>query len=116
VLAASVIVTFSFLFAPLRGIVWRWARQRRAARSLRADAVIESLHALARQHPGEAHGHTAAVLRTMTPGATSAIPTLRDLRERGMVRSDLTGRWALTDAGFDRARELEQAHGREDAV
>jgi manganese/zinc/iron transport system permease protein len=114
VLAASIIVGFSLFLAPLRGLVWRWLRQRRAARNLRADAVLESLRVLAQQHPGEEHGHPAAVLRTMTPGATSAIPTLRDLEAQGMVRSDMTGRWALTDAGLTRAGDLSRSRGEED--
>ncbi|MCA9969601.1 MAG: metal ABC transporter permease, partial [Anaerolineales bacterium] len=40
VLVGSVIVLLSFLLAPARGLLWKWLRQRRNRRQLRADAVL----------------------------------------------------------------------------
>jgi manganese/zinc/iron transport system permease protein len=50
VVAVSFLVVVSFLLAPNRGLVWGWARDRRARRRLRLDAVLADLHALAAQH------------------------------------------------------------------
>ena len=43
VLCASAIVLVSLLFAPNRGLVWRWARQQRNQRTLQDTAVLSAL-------------------------------------------------------------------------
>ncbi|MEZ4561023.1 MAG: iron chelate uptake ABC transporter family permease subunit, partial [Caldilineaceae bacterium] len=43
VLAVSVITTASLLFAPSRGLVWRWVQQQRNRRRLRTDQVLGNL-------------------------------------------------------------------------
>ena len=101
VLCASVIVLFSLLFAPNRGLVWNWVRRQRNRRSLRIDAVLEGLYQLATQHEGQ-HGHDINVLRAMNLGQGGVQKTLQELARRGWVEEVEDG-WVLTSEGIRQA-------------
>lgn len=104
VLCVSAIVLFSMLFATNRGLVWNWIRSQRNRRTLRARAVLADLNTLARQHPGQEHGHSVAVLRAMSPNPDGVPDALRRLRERGHAHEVSHDLWALTEAGQAEAR------------
>jgi manganese/zinc/iron transport system permease protein len=99
VLFVSGIVFFSMLFATNRGLLWNWIRSRRNRGTLRARAVLADLNMLARQHPGQEHGHSVAVLRAMSPNPDGVSDALRRLRERGHAHEVSNDLWALTEAG-----------------
>jgi len=103
VLCISVIVLFSMLFATNRGLVWNWLRSKQNRRKLRARAVLADLNTLAMQHPHEAHGHSVAVLRTMSANPDGVSYALKQLRERGHAYEVSTDVWALTDEGLAQA-------------
>jgi len=105
VLCASAIVLVSLLFAPRRGLLWREARGRRDRGRLRLASVLKDLAALEQQHPEGAHAHSAAVLAVMSGGDERS---LRELEEQGLVRR-VGEQWALTEAGRERAKEVEPA-------
>ena len=96
VLCLSVLVAASIAFAPNRGLAWEWVRQQRNRRRLHMEAVLGDLAALARQHPGQAHGHATAALEAMHPGAHHE---LMALESRGLARQTAEGEWAITPAG-----------------
>ena len=98
VVVASALVLVSLLFATSRGLVWGWARERRARRRLRAEAVLADLHALAAQHGTLEHGHSAAVL-TVMEGGRGVDRSLRELEARGWARRAGEDEWALTPSG-----------------
>jgi manganese/zinc/iron transport system permease protein len=102
VVAVSCLVVISFLLAPNRGLVWGWARDRRARRRLRLDAVLADLHALAAQHGSLEHGHTAAVVSVME-GGRDVEGSLGELEARGWARRVTADEWALTHAGKSEA-------------
>ena len=110
VVAASLLVAVSLLFAPNRGLVWGWARDRRARRRLRLDAVLADLHALAAQHGGLEHGHAAAVVSVME-GGKDVTGSLGELEARGWARRVGAEEWALTSAGRS---EADRRFGRPD--
>jgi manganese/zinc/iron transport system permease protein len=85
VVAVSFLVVVSFLLAPNRGLVWGWARDRRARRRLRLDTVLADLHALAAQHGSLDHGHAAAVVSVME-GGRDVEGSLGGLEARGCGR------------------------------
>jgi manganese/zinc/iron transport system permease protein len=112
VLCVSVIVLFSLLFAANRGLVWDWVRSQQNRRKLRARAVLADLNTLAMQHPNEQHGHSVAVLRTMSAKPDGVSHALRQLEERGHAREVSHDVWTLTDEGLaeaskNRANETE---------
>ena len=104
VLSASVIVFFSLLFAPNRGLVWNWVRQRRNRQTLRVEAMLEGLYVLAGQHE-EQHAHDIDVLRAMNLGRGGVQNSLRELQQRGWAE-EVDGGWVLTAEGIQQAEKM----------
>jgi len=106
VLVLSTLVVFSLVFAPDRGLLWRWIKFGRLQTAAALDPVLMHLYALSLQHPDEPdHGHTLAVLRTMSPAGTDLDRALGDLEERGLVRMVGDALWAPTPIGRREARK-----------
>jgi manganese/zinc/iron transport system permease protein len=106
VLSISAIVLLSMLFAPNRGLIWRWLQAWRDRRTLQLEVVLLDLYTLALQHEDHTHGHPATVLRTMRSGATGVEHSLRELEARGWVCCARSDNWGLTAAGWDEAARL----------
>ena len=114
VLVLSTVVVVSLVFAPRRGLLWRWIRLGRLQPSAALDPVLMHLYALSQQHPDEPdHGHPMAVLRTMSPVGADIERVLVDLQARGRIEAVGEGLWAPTPIGrreaernIDRADEL----------
>lgn len=104
VLNISLIVLFSLLFAPNRGLVWNWARQRRNRRALRTDAMLEGLYQLAAQHEQQ-HPHDINVLRAMNLGRGGVERSLLELQRRGWAE-EVNGGWLLTEEGMREAERI----------
>ncbi len=100
VLCISAIALFSILFAPNRGLIWRWVRRGRNRRRLRVGAVLGDLRTLALQHDDPHHAHSIEVLRAMSLGRGGVEASLKVAQGRGWVTEGTPGEWALTDAGI----------------
>ncbi|PIE80026.1 MAG: ABC transporter [Chloroflexi bacterium] len=105
VLSISVIVLISFLFAPNRGLVWNWLRQRKNRQNLRVRAVLSNLYLLAQQHDDLEHAHETAVIRTMSFGQGGTRHSLTILEQLGWVKKAGDDRWALTPDGAEEAKK-----------
>jgi len=111
VLVLSAVVVVSLMLAPRRGLVWRFLRLGRLLRAPDLDPVLMHLFALSLQHPGDPdHGHSIAVLRTMSPGGADVGAALEGLADRGLARATGDGLWAPTAIG---RREAERVLERE---
>jgi len=100
VLVLSTVVVLSLIFAPKRGLLWRWFRLGRLQPVAALDPVLMHLYALSQQHPDEPdHGHGMAVLRTMSPAGADLERVLVDLDARGLVHTVGDGLWAPTPIG-----------------
>lgn len=106
VLCMSAIVLISLTLAPNRGLIWNGVRRARARRTIRAEAVLRDLEALAAQHGTSEHGHSMAALDAMRLGHGSVRKSLKKLEERGSARQLANGDWTLTDRGAREAAEL----------
>jgi len=106
VLCISVIVVASLFFAPRRGLLWRWIRDRRNRGRLHVEAILEDLYFLASAHDNPEHAHSIAVLKLMSAGKDGVDKSLKKLQERGLVRSLNSDEWALTKAGIEEARNM----------
>lgn len=115
VLCLTALVVASLLLAPNRGLVWSWVRQQRNRRRLQVEAVLSDLYALASQHENPEHGHSVAVLRTMSGRRGGVQRSLDVLAERGLVREAGADQWALTGAGLVEAQRLAQARRERDS-
>jgi manganese/zinc/iron transport system permease protein len=118
VLAASVFVTISILFAPGRGIVWEaWGRAQER-RALRGRQLLATMLKLAREHNDLHYPAEQGMLDTYHGFGTR--PVLDRLEQRGQVartaHMPLEGRhWMLTEEGRREAertvREIDDARG-----
>ncbi len=108
VLIVSSFVFISFLFAPNRGLLWKWAREMRNRKRLQIEAVLGDLYILANQHESIQHGHAIEVLRAMSIGHGGVDASLKELEKRGVARQVEDGKWALTIAGLKAASIAEK--------
>ena len=111
VLCMTTLVVVSLLFAPNRGVLWEMVRDRRNRSRLHMDAVLGNLADLARHHANPDHGHAAAVLETMHPGAHRE---LREMEEKGWARRTGKDLWAITPAGRGEADRRATLRGDEE--
>jgi len=105
VLTASTIAIFSLLFAPNRGLVWDWLRQRRNNRRLAKARMLEALHNLAQNHTDPYHPHPTATLQAKLPFYTVP-PVLQALESEGLVKQPTDGQWSITQAGLQRTHQM----------
>ena len=114
VLVLSTVFVVSLILAPRRGLLWRSLRlgTLRAAPDL--DPVLMHLYALSHQHPDDPeHGHSVAVIRTMSSPETKVDAALERLADRGLAQRTADGGWAPTPIG---RREAKRIHDREAGV
>lgn len=108
VLSASLIVLFSLILAPNRGMLWNWVRHQRSRRRLIVNEVLQDLYELALQHQGSSHGHSPAVLKAMNSRQGGVLNSLRVLKERGLAAETAPDQWTLTSQGMDEARHSQK--------
>jgi manganese/zinc/iron transport system permease protein len=107
VLVLSTVVLACLVFAPQRGLLWRWIRISRWQPSAALDPVLMHLYALSQQHPDEPdHGHRMAVLRTMSPPGADLEKAIGDLQARGLVQAVGHRLWAPTPIGRREAERI----------
>jgi hypothetical protein len=97
-------------------MVWRWLRLGRLRTAPQLDPVLIHLYALSLQHaedPG--HGHTIAVLRTMSPRDADIAGALAVLQSRGLAEQTAGGLWAPTEFGRREAKRAVEREGGEGA-
>ncbi len=111
VLCASALVLISLIFAPNRGLFWKWLRQLRNRRRLALDAVLLDLLELAEQHPDMDRPHPRSALEAMSFRSSSVPGSLRELAERGWVHTRGGDEWLLTPAGRREAERKRAALG-----
>jgi manganese/zinc/iron transport system permease protein len=105
VLSMSSIVLFSILFAPNRGIVWRWWRQQQNRRHLGTATILADLYDLALAHGDPKHSHPAGTLQAARPHA-NVKSLLATLEQEGMVYRAANNEWGLTDSGIAEVKRL----------
>jgi manganese/zinc/iron transport system permease protein len=111
VLVLSGVFLVSLMGAPRRGLLWRYLRLRTLPKSSDLDPVLMHLYALSLQHESEPeHGHSVAVLRTMSPAEYDVAAALGALADRGLARRTDDGLWVPTPIG---RREAERIVARE---
>ncbi len=99
VLAVTLVVAVSLVFAPRRGLAWEWVRHRRNQQQVRTGAILTDLYALARQHTDRGHGHPVAVLEAMDAKRGGVRRTLAVLEGDGLAKREADDSWSLTAAG-----------------
>jgi manganese/zinc/iron transport system permease protein len=109
VVVLSLAVIVSLFVAPRRGLLWRWLRLGRLRREPDIDPVLMHLYALSLQHESDPqHGHSVAVLRTMSPREIDVRRSLERLQALGLAQRGSTDSWAPTPSGRRRAERILQ--------
>lgn len=105
VVVISTIVLISLTFAPNRGLVWNYFRQRKSKREINEDQLLANLYDLAMNHDDISHGHDVYIIIPKTAGdrvsKRNAINKLESLEARGLAKSDQVGKWSITEKGLD---------------
>jgi manganese/zinc/iron transport system permease protein len=100
VLCISAIVLISLLFAPNRGLVWNWLRQRRTRRQWQSRQILDNLYWMAESHGDLEYPHSTAALQILGRGRRSVQQSLDQLADAKLVRPVDGDRWALTPSGI----------------
>lgn len=108
VLVASAIAVFSLFFAPNRGLVWDWLRQRRNRRRLGAQRLLEVLYEAATTHNNLKQPQSLGQLQAALP-IHDIQQELDLLAANGMIAKLPDQQWALTDKGAALAKQQSQA-------
>ncbi len=106
VLCISAIVLISILFAPRRGILFRYIARGLTRKRLMTDAVLIDLFELSNQHNNLHHPHATDALRVMSLENANILASLQTLRNKGWVTQNETSNWSLTDAGITAAQDM----------
>lgn len=109
VLAASVLVGISLLFAPGRGLVWEMRTRARNRRSLRGQRVLTTLYRLAAHHHDPTYPSEQRMVDAYYGMETG--PVMRRLQARGLIAPvahapERTAHWVLTPEGVTEAERI----------
>ena len=102
VLVAAVFVLFSFIFSPRRGLLFREIRFRNNRSDLQLKKTLQFMYGIAKDHEDISHPHAIRILNNFQ-GFTKK--SLQRLEEKDWIQ--LFGQqWALTQTGFEEAKNL----------
>lgn len=105
VIIISLIVVISLLFAPNRGLLWQYIRDRKRRKDISEDAALYNLYLLARNHNDLTHGHDISAIKpTKFRHSNDYMPLkriLENLQSNGYVEQLYFDKWHITPAGVD---------------
>jgi manganese/zinc/iron transport system permease protein len=109
VLAASIAVAISLLFAPQRGLVWEVRQRAQNRKALRGQRVLTTLYRLAAHHQNSEYPVEQGMVDAYHGFGTEAV--LRRLESRGLVEAathapETTPHWVLTHSGVSEAERI----------
>lgn len=103
VLIMSVIVFFSILFAPNRGMIWGWIRSEKSKRNIHFQTMLENLLLFSESATDPFHPHDIAALTAI--GRGPARRALKQLQLNGFAVNPSDDLWAITPEGLRFAKE-----------
>lgn len=102
VLVASLFVLVSFIFSPVRGLLFREIRFRKNRRDLELNKTLSFMFQIASKHEDFSHPHAINILNNFQG---FSLGTLKKLEEKNFI-SIRQKMWSLTEKGFDTASNL----------
>lgn len=103
VLAAVFIVALSFVFAPNRGLLFRYINTLKSRKTIRMNKTLTLMYQIAKNHENYRHPHSFKILNNFKGYHKSCI---RELKDRGYIKIRPDRQWELTDKGYREARDL----------
>lgn len=103
VLAAVFIVALSFVFAPNRGLLFRYINTLKSRKTIRMNKTLTLMYQIAKNHENYHHPHSFKILNNFKGYHKSCI---RELKDEGYIKIRPDRQWELTDKGYREARDL----------
>ncbi|MBU2527167.1 MAG: metal ABC transporter permease [Bacteroidetes bacterium] len=110
VLSASVIVLFSFIFSPKRGILMREIRFRKSRRAIKLNKALSLMYRIASKHENVLVPHGKRMLNDFK-GYSNVI--FKKLERQGLINYRQNS-WSLTEKGFEKASNLYNQLGKDE--
>ncbi|MDT8413766.1 MAG: iron chelate uptake ABC transporter family permease subunit [Flavobacteriaceae bacterium] len=110
VLSASVIVLFSFIFSPKRGILMREIRFRKSRRAIKLNKALSLMYRIASKHENVLAPHGKRMLNDFK-GYSNVI--FKKLEQQGLINYRQNS-WSLTEKGFEKAANLYNQLGKDE--
>mgnify|MGYP000607093207 CR=1 FL=1 len=110
VLIASAFVLVSFIFSPSRGLLFREIRFWKNRNDLKLHKTLAFMYDIAKTHSDISHPHTIKILNNFQ-GFTKK--SLKKLEDKNLITVEGTN-WAMTEEGFDTAKNLYSQNGTTD--
>ncbi|MCR4336594.1 MAG: metal ABC transporter permease [Candidatus Omnitrophica bacterium] len=104
VIYLSVIVLFSLILAPNRGLLWDWLRAARHRQKMHTTTMLKNLLLFSEIQTNPFHPHDIAALKAIGKGPINK--TMVELSKKGWAKQYPDKRWALTSTGLNEARRL----------
>lgn len=102
VIAASSIVLFSFIFSPIRGLLFRQIRWYKNRNNLESMKTLKLMFNIAKTHEDFTHPHSIGILNDFK-GFSKA--SLKDMEDKHWIEVN-GNQWHLTPKGFNYAQEM----------
>lgn len=102
VIVASSIVFISFLFSPIRGILFRQIRLYKNRNNLESMKTLKLMFKIAKTHDDITHPHSIGILNDFKGISKSS---LKEMVENDWIKIK-GNQWSLTPTGFDKAQEM----------
>jgi manganese/zinc/iron transport system permease protein len=99
VIVISTIVIFSLAFAPNRGLIWKYFRDKKNKREINEDQVLTNLYHLAMNHDNVNHSHDILTIKP-DKSQKDLINKLESLINRDLVEKDYFNKWSITEKGI----------------
>jgi manganese/zinc/iron transport system permease protein len=99
VIVISTIVIFSLAFAPNRGLIWKYFRDKKNKREINEDQVLTNLYHLAMNHDNVNHSHDILTIKP-DKSQKDLMNKLESLINRNLVEKDYFNKWSITEKGI----------------
>lgn len=104
VVVISIIVGISLVFAPNRGLLWNYIRNKKNQEEIDEEKLLINLYDLAYNHHDKNHSHEIKNISPFTVDNKKAIKKANDelenLQKRGLVEKHYFNEWSITDKGI----------------
>ncbi len=110
VMVMTIMVAFSLLFAPSRGLLIQLLRTHQNRFHYSLQSILLDLYQLQQTHGEELHFHDLNTLQLMRSRKSSVLSGLQILSTRGLVETGGGGQWKLTPKGIQEATKFGETY------
>lgn len=106
ILACGVLVVFSMLFAPRRGLLWKGISKYISSSHIRKEMILQRMLTISSKHSDPFHPHEASVIRIGMGSPGVMRKQFREMEKEGLIVDKGNGNWTLTLKGLTEAKKI----------